>query len=56
MGLILEPNGFGFETQWVWWGSGLGLGWHWAGVGREDGAGVASLLLKDRGFLGCAWE
>ena len=26
------------------------------GIGREDGAGVASLLFKDRGFLGGAWE
>ena len=24
------------------------------GIGREDGAGVASLLFKDRGFLG--WD
>ena len=45
MGLRLKPNGFGGE-----------VGLDWGGTRREDGAGVASLLFKDRGFLGCAWE
>ncbi|MBR4946229.1 MAG: hypothetical protein IKZ27_04490 [Kiritimatiellae bacterium] len=39
-----------------WGGVGLVLGAEPRGIGREDGAGVASLLFKDRGFLGGAWE
>ena len=35
-----------------WGGIGLVLDAEMGGIGREDGAGVASLLFKDRGFLG----
>ena len=37
-----------------WGGIGLELGAEKGGTCREDGAGVASLLFKDRGFLG--WD
>ena len=39
-----------------WGGIGLELDVEPRGIGREDGAGVASLLFKDRDFWGGAWE
>ena len=53
MGLTLEPNGFGGEVGLDWGGVGLELDAEMGGTCREDGTGVASLLFKDRGFLGC---
>ena len=41
----VKPNGFAFETQWVWRGSGLGLGW-----------GLPLFYLRIGDFLGGAWE
>ena len=51
---VLKPNGFGGEVGLDWGGVGLVLGAEPRGIGREDGAGVVSLLFKDRGFLG--WD
>ena len=47
---VLKPNGFGGEVGLDWGGIGLVLGAEPRGIGREDGAGVASLLFKDRDF------
>ena len=52
MGLILEPNGFGSEVGLDWGEVCVVLDAEKGGICREDGAGVASLSFKDRGFWG----
>ena len=52
----VKPNGFGGEVGLDWGGGGLVLGLDWGGTRREDGAGVASLLLRIGDVWGEAWE